>query len=66
LNPAVGSTLKQPKICNNTFNMAYEVSKLIKFSPKRNTALDQVIVEESDDAPPGIGIRKYCPNTWTA
>ena len=34
LNLAVGSTLKQ------SFDIAYEVSKRIKFSPKRNAALN--------------------------
>lgn len=65
LNLAVGSTLKQSEICNDALDIAFEVSKLIKFSPKRNAALDQIIVEECDDASPGIGIRKFCPTRWT-
>ena len=46
-------------------DVAFEASKLIKFSPKRNAAFDQIRVEESDDASPGIGIRKFCPTRWT-
>ena len=64
LNLAVGTTLKQSEICSDALDMAYEICKLIEFSPKRNAAFNQIKVEESDDSP-GVGIRKFCPTRWT-
>ena len=42
LNLAVGATLKQSKICCDAMEVAFEVTKLIKFSPKRNAALERI------------------------
>lgn len=41
LNLAVGTTLKQSKICSDSLDVALEISKLIKFSPKRNVCFDK-------------------------
>ena len=40
LNLAVGSPLKQSDVCSDAMDMAFEISKLIKFSPKRNALLE--------------------------
>ena len=36
LNLAVSYTAKQSKVCCEALEVAYEIRKLIKFSPKRN------------------------------
>jgi len=36
LNLAVGQTVKQSKICCKALEVAFEITKLIKFSPKSN------------------------------
>ena len=61
---AVGTTIKQSKICNESLEMAYEICKLIKYSPKRNEAFDQIKAEDDDEGP-SVGIRKFCRTRWT-
>ena len=34
LNVAVGDTIKQYKLCHDSMDTAFEISKLIRFSPK--------------------------------
>lgn len=66
LNLAVGTTIKQSKVCREALETAYEISKLIKFSPKRNAAFDRIkAVTAEEDSPPGVGIRTFCPTRWT-
>ena len=36
LNLAISDTIKQSKLCRDSMDTAFEVSKLIRFSPKRN------------------------------
>ena len=36
LNLAIADTIKQSKVCPNALETAFEITKLIKFSPKRN------------------------------
>ena len=40
LNIAVGDAIKLSKVCRDALETAFEISKLIKFSPKRNAAID--------------------------
>ena len=65
LNLAVGTTMKQSKLCCEAMEVAFEVSKLIKFSPKRDAAFDRIKANESDDLISSIGIRSFCPTGWT-
>ena len=65
LNLAVGTTMKQSKLCCEAMEVAFEVSKLIKFSPKRDAAFDRIKANESDDLISSIGIRSFCPTRWT-
>ena len=44
-------------------DIAFEITKLIKFSPKRNAAFDHIREESEEDS--GMGIRKLCPTRWT-
>ena len=68
LNLAVGDALKKSKICHDALGIAFEVSKLIKFSPKRSATFDRIKAEmtaEDPDCASGIGIRTFCPTRWT-
>ena len=66
LNLAVGTTMKQSKVCSEALEVSFEVSKLIKFSPKRNAALDNIKAEDpEDDSISDTGIRTFCPTRWT-
>ena len=64
LNLAVSTTIKNCIICSDAMDVTYEVSKLIKFSPKRNAAFDR-IKSESDEDHSVVGIRTLCPTRWT-
>jgi hypothetical protein len=60
LNLATGDTTKQSKVCRDALDMAFEISKLIRFSPKRNAAFDHIKVENSaDDEVLDVGIRAF-------
>lgn len=61
LNLAIGGTMKQSKVCCETLETAFEITKLIQFSPKRNAQFK--ISSEKDGS--SIGIRKFCPTRWT-
>ena len=66
LNLAVGDAIKQSKVCRDSMETAFEISKLIKFSPKRNAAFDRIKAEHpEDDCHTGVGIRSFCPTRWT-
>ena len=40
LNLAVGDCMKSSKICKDTLDTSFEITRLIKFSPKRNAAFE--------------------------
>lgn len=63
LTLAVGDTLKQPKLCQDALEVAVEVTKLIKFFPKRNAMLDKIRADEEQST--NGGIRSFCPTRWT-
>ena len=63
LNLAVADTIKQCKICSDALDVAFEITKLIKFSPKRDAALDRIKGEMEENS--AIGIRSFCPTLWT-
>ena len=65
LNLAVGNTIERSKVFSDALDVAFEIIKLVKFSPKRNAAFDWIkaeVVEENGFAP---GIRAFCPTRWT-
>ena len=51
----------------DAFDIAFEVSKLIRFSPKRNAAFNRIKVENPVEEEPGTShnIRSFCPTRWT-
>ena len=65
LNVAVGRTIKASTVCCDALDTAFEISKLIKFSPKRNAAFDRIKSESGEDLVSGVGITSFCPTRWT-
>ena len=63
LNLAIGDTIKQSKVCKNALDVAFEITKLVKFSPKRNILFDKIRSECEEES--SIGIRTFCPTRWT-
>ena len=64
LNLAVGNCIKYSNICKDSLDTAFKIIKLIKFSPKRNAAFDQIRASNQDDDST-IGIRTFCQTWWT-
>ncbi|XP_052271528.1 52 kDa repressor of the inhibitor of the protein kinase-like [Dreissena polymorpha] len=62
LNLAVGDCVRQCKVLRNTMDTVHEVSKLMKYSPKRDSTLQTLKEEMSPDIP---GFRVLCPTRWT-
>ena len=62
LNLAVGDTIKQVKLLRDTLDTCFEISKLLKFSPKRDVAFEAL---KSQLAPNNPGFRTLCPTRWT-
>ncbi|XP_052253227.1 zinc finger MYM-type protein 1-like [Dreissena polymorpha] len=62
LNLAVGDCVRQCKLLRDTMDTVHEVSKLIKYSPKRDSTLQTLKEEMSPDTP---GFRVLCPTRWT-
>ena len=62
LQQAVGDIIKEVKNLKDTPNTTSEISKLLKFSPKRE-ALFKKLQEDLDTKSPGF--RTLCPPRWT-
>ena len=62
MNLAVGDTVKQSKIMRDALDTTYEMSKLVKFSPKRDSLFEKLKQELAPDTP---GFRTLCPTRWT-
>ena len=59
LNLAVSDCIKQSKLCQDAMDSAFEISKLIRYSPKRNAAFDCIRVQnvtDDDSAVHSVGI----------
>ena len=57
---------KQSKLCRDSTDTAFEVSKLIHFSPIRNAAFDRIKAEvPGDEDCYTMGNRAFCPTKWT-
>ena len=60
----VADTVKHSKVCRDALDTAFEITRLIKFSPK--TAFDRIkSSSENDGCPSPIGIRTFCHTQWT-
>ena len=62
LNLAVGDTIKQIRLLRDTLDTCLEMSKLLKYSPKRDAAFEAL---KSQIAPTNPGFRTLCPTRWT-
>ena len=62
LNLAVGVTVKRNHILRDTLDTTFEISKLLKFSPRRDALFNKLKGEISPELP---GFRTLCPTRWT-
>ena len=62
LNLAMCDTLKSCKLACDALDTTNEISKLIKFSPKRNHMFDELKKQLTPETP---GFRVLCPTRWT-
>ena len=62
LNLAVGDTVKQQKLLCDALDVTYEISKLLKYSPRGDTVFEKL---KSQMAPEFPGFRTLCPTRWT-
>ena len=58
----MGDTVKTIKPLKDTMDIAYEISGLIKLSPKQDNKFDLIKKELAPDTP---GFRVLCPTRWT-
>ena len=62
LNLAISDTVKGCKIMKDCLDLIFEVSKLVKFSPKRDVHFEKLKEELAQDC---LGFRVLCPTRWT-
>ena len=62
LNVAVGNTVKQHKLLCDALDVTYEISRLLKYSPCRDTVFEKFKMQI---APEYHGLRTLCPTRWT-
>ena len=61
LNLAAGDAIKRNKILRDALNTTLEVSKLLKYSPRREAIFQKI---KADMSPEGVGFRTLCPTRW--
>ena len=62
LNLAIADTVREIKLPQDTLDTTSEISKLLKYSPKRDT----MFVKLKEELAPGTpGFRTLCPTRWT-
>ena len=62
LNLATCDAIKKCKLTRDAMDVTYEISKLVKFSPKWNAAFNEL---KRELAPDTAGFRVLCPTRWT-
>ena len=62
LNLAASDTVKHNKILRDTLDTTLEISKLLKFSPRREAVFEKIKAEVSPDS---TGFITLCPTRWT-
>ena len=63
LNLAAGDTLKQSKLMKDALETTREITKLIKYSPRRDGIFQRLKETLPEGSTPGI--RVLCPTRWT-
>ena len=62
LNLAVSDILKESKIMKDALDTTYEITKMIKYSPRR----DEIFRKLKDEMPPNSApVRILCRTRWT-
>ena len=62
LNLAVGDVMKKNRLMGDTLNTTSEISKLLKYSPRRDATFEKLKAELAPNLP---GFRTLCPTRWT-
>ena len=62
LNLAVGDTIKKQKLLRDALDVAYEISKLLKYSPRHDTVFEKLKLQMAPEFPV---FRTLCPTRWT-
>ena len=62
LNLAIGDTVKRNHILRDTLDTTFEISKLVKFFPRRDALFNKLKAKISPEMP---GFRTLCPTRWT-
>ena len=62
LNLAAADTIKQNKLLRDALDITSEISKLLKYSPRRDSLLETLKQQLAPDVP---GFRTLCPTRWT-
>ena len=62
LNLACGDAMKGCKVLKSALETTREITKLVKYSPKREVLFEEKKQEVAPDTP---GIRLLCPMRWT-
>ena len=66
LNLAVKDSVDENKLLKDALDMAHEIVKVIKNSPKKEAIFKRKQIEDEVNSDiPQIGIRKMCPTRWT-
>lgn len=62
-NLAVSDTMKNSTVCQAALETAFEVSKLVNYSPKREAAFDH-IKSSNEENSFACSVRSFCPTHW--
>lgn len=61
LNLAAADTIKQNKLLHDALDITNEISKLLKYSPRRDSLFETLKQQLAPDVP---GFRMLCPTRW--
>jgi len=57
--------MKKSKVCKDALETVFEISRLVKFSPKRNAAFDKIRAANEDYNQSPVGLKTFCHTRWT-
>ena len=63
LNLAAGDTIKSSQLMRDALDTTHEITKLIKYSPRRDGIFQELKESHATNSTPGI--RVLCPTRWT-
>ena len=66
LSLAAKDTIQGCKTLKNSLEITHEITKLVKYSPRRESIFNEIKEEMKEEMEPGSpGIRTLCPTRWT-